>query len=84
MFIIQILVAILIGYIVGYLYEYQKLKRKEREILNKNQMIKNRDEVINDLQKYKYAFRKIKCIFETEATIISKHDKVKELIDKYN
>ena len=84
MSIVQILIAILIGYIVGYFYEHQKLKRKEREILNRNQMIKNRDELINKLGKYKYIYKKIKIIFETETTIISKHDKVKEIIDNYN
>lgn len=84
MSIIQIFIAILIGYTVGYFYEHQKSIKKEREILNKNQMIKNRDKIIDDLQKYKYIFRKIKCIFETETTIISKHDKVKELIDNCN
>lgn len=84
MFIIKIFIVFLIGCIVGYFYEHQKLKRKEIEILNKNQMIKNRDELIDKLEKYKYIYKKIKVVFETETTIISKHDKVKELIDNYN
>ena len=91
MYIVQILVAMLVGYLVGYLQENQRLKRKERECLNKKQMIENRDQLIeNQEQKIKklqhdsFMYEQIKQIYKTERKLVDRHDKAKELIDKDN
>lgn len=91
MLIIQILCALLVGYIIGYLRVYQKLRKKERECLNKKQMIENRDKLIeeqqNKINKIKIrikTYEQIKEVYRTEPKLVNRHDKVKELIEKDN
>ena len=91
MLIVQILSALLVGYMAGYLHEYQKLRKKERECLNKKQMIENRDKLIeeqqNKINKIKIGiktYEQIKEVYRTERKIVDRDDKVKELIEKDN
>ena len=91
MFIVQILVATLVGYIIGFSQEHLERKKKERECLNKKQMIENRDILIDEQQKKiiklkieTKIYEQIKEIFKTEKSLINRHDKTKELIDKDN
>lgn len=76
---------------LGYLNSKQKIKQKERECLNKKQMIENRDilignmeEKIKKLEKNNYTLEKIKTIYKQEKSIVNRHDKIKELIEKDN
>lgn len=91
MLIVQILVAILVGYIIGFCQEHSKRKKKERECLNKKQMIENRDQLIkkqeekiSKLQCNSLKYEQIKTIYKTERKIVDRDDKVKELIAKDN
>lgn len=91
MFILKILVCFLIGYIIGYVQQKQKLRKKDRECMDKKRMIENRDKLIeeqrNKINKIKIGiktYEKIKEVYKTETKIIDRHDKVKELIDKDN
>lgn len=89
MFVIQILIILLIGYTLGYLRIYNKFSKKEKECLNKKQMIENRDmligkqeEQIKELKKNSLKYEQIKHIYKTESKLITRHDKVEELIEK--
>ena len=91
MFIVRVLIAILIGYLIACMYIYPKLKKKDRECLNKKQMIKNRDMLIEEQQNRinllkirTKIYDQIKQIYRTEPKLINRHDKVKELIEKDN
>ena len=89
MFIIQILIILLIGYTVGYLRIYNLFRKKEKECLNKKQMIENRDMLIEkqekkikELKNNSLKYQQIRHIYMTEKKLITRHDKVKELIEK--
>ena len=91
MFIVYFFIAILIGFIIGCLNEKTKLRKKERECLNKKQMIENRDQLIADqeqkiteLQHNSLQYERIKEIYKVEEKLIDRHDKIKELIEKDN
>lgn len=84
-------IAMFIMYLLGYLNLRKKIKQKERECLNKKQMIENRDILIGDLEekikkleKTNYTLEKIKAIYKQEKGIVNRHDKIKELIEKSN
>ena len=91
MFIVKILITFLIGYLIGYLQERRMVNKKEREWLNKKQMIENRDKLIEEQQdkinkiKVKIkTYEQIKEVYRTERKIVDRDDKVKELIANDN
>ena len=85
------LIGCLIGYLIGYLQERRMVNKKERECLNKKQMIENRDKLIeeqqNKINKIKVkikTYEQIKEVYRTERKIVDRDDKVKELIANDN
>ena len=74
--IICCLFGVFIGYAICALFSINKLNDAEREIANKNAMIKNRDEVID---KQGFKLERIKEILSTNEIFTEKYNKIKEL-----
>lgn len=91
MFILSTIFMFLLGYAIGFFQEHSKRNKKERECLNKKQMIENRDKLIeeqqnkiNKIKKEIKTYEQIKEIYKTERKIVDRDDKVKELIANDN
>lgn len=91
MFILSTIFMFLLGYAIGFFQEHSKRNKKERECLNKKQMIENRDKLIEGqqskikkLKENQKTYEQIKEIYKTERKIVDRDDKVKELIANDN